>query len=61
MSCPLCGKEFIEKRYLKAHMDRHMNNYKYHCDICGKGFIERWRVEEHKFVPCDLFQEAQGP
>ncbi|XP_013391983.1 uncharacterized protein LOC106160035 [Lingula anatina] len=45
--CDLCGKEFASRRYLQAHLKRHLGIKNHACPICGKRFMEKVRMREH--------------
>lgn len=59
--CDVCNKRFLDKRKLKAHIDRHMGTSKRVCDICGDTLGSTTALVKHKRLhtgerpyPCHL-------
>ncbi|KAK6109097.1 Zinc finger C2H2 type family protein [Brugia pahangi] len=47
-SCLICGKSFLKKYNLQAHMVTHnMNRPVYHCTVCSKGFMNKQSLKSH--------------
>lgn len=55
--CPICGRVFVFKRLLKAHVDKvHENVKKYECTQCGGKFkdgeaLNAHSIREHNAAP----------
>lgn len=46
--CPICGKVFANKRYLKTHMKSHSTDrQKLTCKICGNHFLSMYSLSNH--------------
>uniref|UniRef100_A0A182QFN0 C2H2-type domain-containing protein n=1 Tax=Anopheles farauti TaxID=69004 RepID=A0A182QFN0_9DIPT len=46
-SCTLCGKEFLQKRTLAAHMRIHTGDQPFPCIACGEGFRTKSELNAH--------------
>ena len=47
-TCHVCGKKFLEKRYLKEHMKYKHSPITIICEVCGKNFHNRKTMLKHK-------------
>ena len=45
--CPMCGKEFITKYYLKLHLKTHSEDFKFECPQCPKKFNMELKLKLH--------------
>ncbi|KAJ9581803.1 hypothetical protein L9F63_003872 [Diploptera punctata] len=55
-SCTICGKSFMRRTNLNAHMGvRHTHIRPHVCDQCGKGFVLRWDLTLHQRIHAGLF------
>ncbi|KAG7214801.1 hypothetical protein INR49_010693, partial [Caranx melampygus] len=45
--CPVCGKKFFQKTYLKWHLYKHTGQEPYLCDTCGKGWPSAAQLRLH--------------
>lgn len=52
-ACDLCGKEFAEQSYFKAHLKYHNRNNSYFCHLCGHRAADEASLASHytKFHP----------
>ncbi|KAK8392628.1 hypothetical protein O3P69_014805 [Scylla paramamosain] len=46
--CHICGKSYVDKSYLLAHMVFHRDQKAYSCELCGKKFNTSRCVTRHK-------------
>ena len=46
--CKTCGKRFVEKDRLEAHILWHLKERPYSCEACGKSFTEKSNMSRHK-------------
>ncbi|MPC44137.1 B-cell lymphoma 6 [Portunus trituberculatus] len=46
--CQICGKSYVDKSYLLAHMVFHRDQKAYSCELCGKKFNTSRCVTRHK-------------
>nr|XP_022328477.1 zinc finger protein 721-like isoform X3 [Crassostrea virginica] len=46
--CKTCGKRFVEKDRLEAHISWHLKERPYSCEGCGKSFTEKSNMSRHK-------------
>ncbi|XP_050709655.1 zinc finger protein 335-like [Eriocheir sinensis] len=46
--CHICGKSYVDKSYLLAHMVFHRDQKAYTCELCGKKFNTSRCVTRHK-------------
>ncbi|XP_071438759.1 uncharacterized protein [Hetaerina americana] len=54
-SCDMCGKSFMRRTNLNAHMGIHTQVKPHSCEICGKSFVVRWDLTLHKRIHSGLF------
>ena len=45
--CPICSKGFVDKGYLKRHMEFHNENRIFVCEQCGKSFNTESGLNKH--------------
>ncbi|XP_058829446.1 gastrula zinc finger protein XlCGF8.2DB-like [Topomyia yanbarensis] len=48
--CEVCGKGFVEKRYMERHFAVHTGERPYKCEICDKGFFQKVSLQRHTII-----------
>ena len=45
--CHLCGKKFVQKHHLKAHLQTHEPSRKWKCPVCDQAFQLKGNMQQH--------------